>query len=137
MVEIVLKITWQSQNNMKKCATVSDEMEGHKKKLISSSDMAVSLKKNYRKQKPVFFLSFKALWEFKKRSGNGKAVYTQNINFWFKTNLLSLDNFLHGLKDINGENKKILVEPIVYSQQLSNLKNVSQDTGKWSEFKTS
>lgn len=62
VVEIILKLTCQSQNNMKKCATVSDEMEGHKKKLISSSDTTVSLKKKkYRKKKPVFFLSFKVL----------------------------------------------------------------------------
>lgn len=61
-VEIILKLTCQSQNNMKECATVSDEMEGHKKKLISSSDTTVSLKKKkYRKKKPVFFLSFKVL----------------------------------------------------------------------------
>lgn len=36
MVEIVLELNCQFQNNTKKFSTVADEMEGHKKKLMSS-----------------------------------------------------------------------------------------------------
>lgn len=60
-VEIILKLTCQSQNNMKECATVSDEMEGHKKKLISSSDTTVSLKKKIiQEEKASVFSQFQS-----------------------------------------------------------------------------
>lgn len=60
-VEIILKLTCQSQNNMKKCATVSDEMEGHKKKLIYSSDTTVSLKKKIiQEEKASVFSQFQS-----------------------------------------------------------------------------
>ncbi|KAM9380089.1 kinesin-like protein KIF11 [Phaethornis superciliosus] len=51
--------------------------------------------------------------------------------------IASLDNFSQELRVINAENKRMLEESTDHCQQLiSNLKNVSQNTGKWNEFTT-
>lgn len=80
VVEIILKLTCQSQNNMKECATVSDEMEGHKKKLISSSDTTVSLKKkkNTGRKSQCFFSVSKYCENLRKEV---ERANTQNTNF--------------------------------------------------------
>ncbi|KFV82797.1 Kinesin-like KIF11, partial [Struthio camelus australis] len=51
--------------------------------------------------------------------------------------IASLDNFSQELRDINCENRKMLEESTDHCQQLlSNLRNISDDTDKWSEFTT-
>ncbi|KAK4825241.1 hypothetical protein QYF61_025640, partial [Mycteria americana] len=64
-----------------------------------------------------------------------KLKFEDHCHCWAKNCLPG--NYGPKLKDINDENKKMLEESIVCSQQLlSSLTNVSQDTGKRSEFKT-
>lgn len=135
MVEIVLELTWQFQSSKKKYSTVWWDGRAMKR---SEYLFWRSLPYSGNSQEETtshFFLCLKIQWEFKRRSG--KVVYRENTNFCFKTNLFSLDNLFLWLKDINGQNKKMLVEPTVYSQQLNNLTNKFQNTAKWSEFKAS